>query len=270
MTIGWLLTQFRAGLADLNGILEALGFVLSNWSVGALSLRDLPAELPVLIESTHRPESGRPRGITFTARVHDAYPVLADAPEPDFAPAATAIELSNRARHDEEPYMLVFRFLHSAMSERLAGDPTRAVIDLNTAIEIMIRVTVVEGAEAAGLTAQEVTSAEEAGARKRVSRYLAKVCGEEQIDVDDPKTPWGLWFSDGYMQRNAAVHQGQAVDRHAVDRAFDQAGAVVAEVKSRLEVQPTLLELGEKLALRFSGAGPSFEDEILKIGFPWD
>jgi hypothetical protein len=269
MTVGWILSQFRLALSDLNGVLEALGFVLGRWSVGTLSLRDLPAELPVLIGSSHRPAPGRPPGITFTARVHDAYPLLVDAPEPDFAPAAEAIGLSNRARHDEEPYMLVFRFLHSALSERLAGGPTRAVIDLNTAVEIMIRVTVVEGAEAAGLSAQEIESAEEAGARKRVSRYLSKVC-DGSLDIDDPESIWGRWFSDGYKQRNLAVHQGQAVDRDALDRAFDQAGAVVEDVKDRLEVQPALRDLGRKLALRFSGTRPSFEEEVLPIAFPWE
>lgn len=168
--------------------------------------------------------------------------------------------------------MLVFRFIHSAMSERLAGDPTRSVIDLNTAIEIMIRVTISEGAESAGLTAAEARSAEDAGARKRVSKYLAKICDLEEIDVGDRGTPWGQWFADGYMLRNAAVHQGQAVDREALDRAFEQAGAVVADLKGRLEGRPEseFQNLGRKLALQFSGAGPSSEDEVLPISFPWE
>lgn len=269
ITIGWLMAQFRAALADFNEFLEALGFVLGRWDIGAVSLQDLPAEIPVLIGSTHLGPHGRPHGITFTARIHNAYPVLAEHFEPEHDAVEEAVNLSNLARHGEQPYMLVFRFIHSAVSERLAGDSTRAVIDLNTAVEILISVTINEAGPLVGISADDIADANRPGVKRRVRIYLAKIF-DEKIDVDDAKSPWGRWFGDGYMRRNEAIHEGASLEWEAVDRAFDQARALIADVKAKLEKRESLVALSSKLALELGHRNPSFEDQILGIAFPWD
>lgn len=270
MTVGWLLSQFRRALTDLNGVLEALGFVLGRWEVGAVALRDLPAEIPVLIGATEQLPDGRPAGITFTARIHDAFPALAGHFDPELKPTEEAIELSNLARHDEQPYMLVFRFVHAAEGERLAGDASRAVIDLNTAIEVLISVTLNEGGLIAGLTAEEIDSANRAGPKNKVKKYLARMFGEEKSDIDDPDSVWGRWFGDGYLLRNEALHEGASLDRDAVERAFVQASEVIAEVKEKLEASEPLIRLGKQLAIDMRRRLPSSDDQLLEISFPWD
>jgi hypothetical protein len=269
ITVGWVLSQFRAALAEFNEFLEALGFVLGRWNVGAVSLQDLPAEVPVLIGSTHLGPHGRPHGITFTARIHDAYPMLVENFEPEPGPVEEAVHLSNLARHGEQPYMLVFRFLHSAVGERLAGDATRAVIDLNTAVEILVSVTVNEGGPVVGLTPKEIADANRPGVKRRVRIYLAKILDEE-IGVDDPETTWGRWFADGYKRRNEAVHEGASLEWEAVDRAFDQAHALIAEVKTKLEERESLKALSSQIALDLGHRDPSFEDRTPGTAFPWD
>jgi hypothetical protein len=269
MTVGWLLSQFRRALADFNGLLEALGFVLGRWDIGAIALRDLPAEIPVLIGATQKLPDGRPAGITFTARIHDAYPVFPEHFEPELQPTEEAAELSNGARHGAQPYMQVFRFIHAAESERLAGDATRAVIDLNTAVEVLVSVTLNEGASIAGLSPEDLRNANGAGPKNKVKKYLAKMFKEE-IDITDPETPWGRWFSDGYLLRNEAFHEGVSLDRIAVERAFAQASGVVAQVKERLEANKALKSLGRKLSIDMQRHRPSSDDELLGISFPWD
>lgn len=165
--------------------------------------------------------------------------------------------------------MLVFRLIHSAVSERLAGDATRAIIDLNTAVEVFVSVTVNEGGPLVGLTAEDLTDANRPGVKRRVRTYLARML-QEELDVNDVGTPWGEWFNDGYMRRNEAVHQGLPIDKDAVDRAFQQAGAVVAEVKKQLEARDPLQDLASKLTLEFGAGNSSFEEELLPIAFPWD
>jgi hypothetical protein len=269
ITVAWVLSQFRAALADFNEFLEALGLVLGRWNVGAVGLRDLPAEVPVLVGSTHLGPHGRPHGITLTARIHDAYPMLAEKFEPQHDPVDEAVNLSNLARHGEQPYMLVFRFLHSAISERLAGDATRAVIDLNTAVEIFVSVTVNEGGPLVGLSSEEIAKANRPGFKRRVEVYLAKVLGEE-IEIEDSTTTWGRWFADGYKRRNEAVHEGAALELEEVERAFDQANAVIAEVKAKLaQIQP-LEALSSQIALDLSMSNRSFQGKPLGIAFPWD
>jgi hypothetical protein len=270
MTVGWLLSQFRRGLGDFNGVLEALGFVLGRWEVGAIALRDLPAEVPVLIGATERLADGRPAGITFTARIHDAYPAFAENFDPELGPTEEAVELSNLARHGEQPFMLVFRFVHAAESERLAGDATRAVIDLNTAVEVLISVTLNEGGPTSGLTAEELKSANQAGPKNKVRKYLGRMFDIGEIDIADPDTAWGRWFTDGYLLRNEALHEGASLDRDAVERAFVQASEVIAEVKERLQESETLKELGKQLAIDMRRRRPSFDEELLGISFPWD
>ena len=165
--------------------------------------------------------------------------------------------------------MLVFRFIHSAVSERLAGDSTRAVIDLNTAVEILISVTINEAGPLVGISADDIADANRPGVKRRVRIYLAKIF-DEKIDVDDAKSPWGRWFGDGYMRRNEAIHEGASLEWEAVDRAFDQARALIADVKAKLEKRESLVALSSKLALELGHRNPSFEDQILGIAFPWD
>lgn len=269
MTAGWLLSQFRLALADFNGLLEALGFVLGRWDVGAIALRDLPAEIPVLIGATQKLPDGRPAGITFTARIHDAYPVFAENFAPPLQPTEEAAELSNGARHGEQPYFEVFRFIHAAESERLAGDATRAVVDLNTAVEILVSVTLREGGPISGFTAQELEGADSSGLKNKVKKYLAQMFGEE-IDIADPSAPWGRWFTDGYQLRNQAVHEGLPLGREAVERAFSQASEVVAEVKDKLNDRDELKALAQKLSIDMRGRTPTSDDDLLGISFPWD
>lgn len=270
ITAGWLLSQFRLALNDFNEVLEALGFVLGRWNIGAVALRDLPAQIPVLVGATQQLPDGRPAGITFTAQIHDGYPSLPTYFKPEERPAEEAIYLSNLARHGDQPYMLVFRLLHSAESERMAGDATRAVIDLNTAVEVLISVTINEGGATVGLTKDEIESANQAGLKNKVRRHLPRLFRTEEFDTDDSESPWGAWFSDGYMLRNEAVHEGAELHRDQVDRAFLQASDVIADLKGKLEAHEDLKGLGERLALDLNKSKPAFEDELLGISFPWD
>jgi hypothetical protein len=269
MTVGWLHSQFQQALDDFNGLLEALGFVVGRWEVGPLALRDLPAQIPVLIGTTERLPGAKPSGVSFTAQIHEALPALSGEFADEQRWTEEAIELNNRARNDEQPYMLVFRFVHVAESERLAGNGTRAVIDLNTAVEILVGVTLYVGGSILDLPEEEVEKAFRAGVKGKVQKHLAALLGEE-IDIDDPNTPWGRWFSDGYMLRNQAVHEGASLEPDAVGRAFMQAGAVFVEVKRSLEAIEPLRGLGRALELTMSGEESVPADEPLGVSFPWD
>ncbi|HEX8750127.1 MAG TPA: hypothetical protein VF732_03360 [Nitrospira sp.] len=269
ITAGWLRAEFRRALTDFNGVLDALGFVLGRWDVGAIELRDLPAEVPVLVGATQRLSDGRPAGITFTAQMHDAFPVFPEHFSPDLQSTEEAVELTNRARHGDEPYMFVYRFLHTAERERLAGDTTRALIDLNTAVELMLAITLERGGPIVGFTADEQNGAAQAGAKNKVAKYLAKLLAEE-IDIDDPGTAWGAWFTGGYKLRNDAIHEGIALDRQLVERAFGQGWGALAELKTKLEGRSSLKKLGGQFAVDLGRQPDPAGDPPLGFSFPWD
>lgn len=269
MTVGWLHSQFQLALTDFNGFLDALGFVLESWEVGPFALRDLPARIPVLVASTKPLPEGMPSGVLFTAQVHEGLPALVGEFSGEQRAAEEAIQLNNRAHRNEQPYMLVFRFVRAAESERLAGDPARAVIDLNTAMEIFVWVTLAAGGELLGAGADEIELVNQTGLKKKVRKYLAELLGK-QIDIDDPSTAWGRWFSDGYMLRNQAIHEGASLDENAVARAFAQASDVFLEVKKDLEASEPLRRLGQILEFEAPGAPGTRENELLGIELPWE
>ncbi|MGA8365531.1 MAG: hypothetical protein WB709_13600 [Solirubrobacteraceae bacterium] len=214
MTVGWLRALFQTALSDLNLILDALGLTASKWMVSAVSPRDLPALLPVIIESAHGNGRGGRLGSTFLLRLHDAFPAVPGRFAPRSAPVERAVALSKAANHGEQPFMLMFRLVHAAYGERLAGDPARAVVDLNTAIEVMVSALITEGGHSVGWDDARIkrATAERLGFRNRVVDHLAVLLGEK-ICLEKPQTPWGRWWQDGYAKRNAIVHSGARLSR---------------------------------------------------------
>lgn len=191
MTVGWLLSLLRRALSDFNRLLEALGLTMRQWDIGTLSPRALPAMVPILIESTHPDTSGQRQGATTIVHLHDAFPAFAGSFDPELEPFTQATGLTNAANQGHQPYMLAFRLIHAAEGERLAGDPTRAMIDLNTAIEVLVSVTLSKGGKAVGWDESKIKEATgwRTGLKKRVSKYLSELFGEE-IDTNDEATVW--------------------------------------------------------------------------------
>jgi hypothetical protein len=181
--------------------------------------------------------------------VHDAYPAVPGLFDPQLGPVEEAVALSNAANHGEQPFFLAFRYIHTAFGERLAGDPTRAVIDLNTAVEIIISAVLSRG-QAVGWDSARITraTAERTGLRNRLQHHLGPLVGES-IDTDDPSTPWGHWWANGYAKRNAAVHRGVRITRTEADAAFDAGTHLVAHLKERLSSCGQLQGVGDLLAI---------------------
>lgn len=270
MTTRWMRSLFETALADLNGMLEALGLTTRSWSLGTVTPEDLPALLPVLVQSSHAGSDGRPQGATLLLELHDAYPAVPGLFDPQLGPVEEAVALSNAANHGEQPFFLAFRYVRAAFAERLAGDPTRAVIDLNTAVEIIISGVLAEGGQAVGWDAARITraTAERTGLRNRLQDHLGPLVGEI-IDTDDASTPWGHWWADGYAKRNAAVHRGVRITRIEADAAFDAGTDLVEHLTGRLSARDQLARVGDLLAISLGTAAP-WEDGPLDVSFPWE
>jgi hypothetical protein len=270
MTVGWLHAQFQLALSAFNEFLETLGFVAGRWEVGPLALRDLPAWVPVLIASTVRLTEGKPTGVTFTAQIHEGLSSTFSGEHLDEQRLAEeAVELHNRALDKKQPYLRVFQFARAARSERLAGNLTRAILDASTAVEMLVSVTIRAGSELLGMSLEETERLDRGGVKRKVREGLSKVLGSD-IDIDDLDTAWGRWFSDGYMCRNRAIHEGVSLDLEAADRAITQAADVFAEVKSSLEASDRLRMLGWLLEVDTRTDAPSLAEKPLGISFPWD
>lgn len=248
MTVGWLLGLFRSALADLNSFLEALGLVSQRWDIGTLSPRSLPSMVPLLVESSHLGPADEKQGATAIFPLHDAALTPPQRFEPSSELFAGAKGLSNAANQGDQPYMLVLRLIHGAEGERLAGDPTRAMIDLNTAVEVLVSVTVSEAGRLVGWDEDRVSRAISwrTGLKKRVSEHLSAVLGEP-IDVKDGSQPWGRWFTGGYRLQNAAVHEGRDLRKAEVDTALAEAEDVLSDLQRRLSRHGAFEHLASRL-----------------------
>jgi hypothetical protein len=190
--------------------------------------------------------------------------------DPRQEPVEEAVALSNAANHGDQPFMLAFRFVHAAFAERLAGDPTRAVVDLNTAIEILVSALLAEGVLAAKWDPSRIERAtsERVGFRNRLTDHLGPLLGEE-IRLSDPDTPWGRWWADGYMRRNEAIHKGAKLTRDDAESALQAATQLVEHVKRPLIASNDLQPLAERLAISL-GSAPPWEDGPLGQEFRWE
>jgi hypothetical protein len=275
MTIRWLTREFRTSLDVLNRTLDHLSFAASDWAVGSVERRDLPSGLPVLIQSTHADEHQRARGSTFVMRLHDDDPVPYTGedrtPEVSVDALAHALAISNAGNHGALPFEQVFRFLRAADSERIGGDPTRSVVDLATAFELLIFELLASGGPALGWPAEKVWRAtkDSTQLRGRVEAHLAAMLGAH-IDVTDTGTVWGRWWAEGYERRVGAVHRGERIDEDGCQTAYEAAVDLIEHITKLLQLQPQLHPLATALAeLRLGRSEPPWLDRELPVTIDW-
>jgi hypothetical protein len=221
-------------------------------------------------ESTHLGPAGEKQGATAMVPVHDLSPMLPERFETSSGLFDASKGISNAANQGEQPFMLVLRLIHGAEGERLGGDPTKAVIDLNTAIEVLVSTTISTAGPLVDWDQDRIAGAISwrTGLKRRVSDHLGALFGEE-IATRDESEPWGRWFTGGYRLRNAAVHEGRILRKADVDGALAQAEEVVRDVRERLARKAKFAHLAERLEVEF-GPQPAWEGVPVKIDFPWD
>jgi hypothetical protein len=269
LTVRTLHRMLFEGLVHLNALLAPLGFVSDRWDLGPLTLADMPAEVAVLVDNAVPPAGEERQMNAFVTEIHDGYPVLAAEFEADESISREAIGMHGDEERQQDPFLAVFRLINTADGERLIGDHTRALVDLNTAVELLIGSVLYYGHAATDVPEEDARKANDAPLRRKVSTYLPALLGRE-IDLKDTEDPWGAWFSDGYLLRNRAVHEGEVLEFDAVERAFEQASALVADLRLSLEAVEPLAPLAEALRIEPRPSDERAIDQPLGIELPWD
>ena len=272
MTVRWLTQRFRALLAELNRVLDHLSFAAEDWALGSLEHRDLPALLPTLIQSTHADTSKAIRATTFPIPLHDDFPSPEGAETSHGEDAIqTAISVLNEGNHRTQPFEDAFRFLRAAGSERIAGDVTRAVIDLATAMELLFSQLIEAAGPRASWDSARVQRAlsDQTPLRGRVEDHLGPLLGA-RIDVRDSSTPWGRWWAEGYRRRNDAVHRGRRVTDEDCQLAWSAATSLIKHIRSTLRLQDVLVPVAEMLdVVRLNSGEPPWLDQRLPVEIDW-
>jgi hypothetical protein len=186
LTRSWLIGVFHETLADFNEFLDYAGFVACDSTVSALADRDRPALMRVIVETTHA-VNGQRQGIRFPLALHRRFPALAsDKREDAEGIAATAAAIQRDARHGDQPWGEFFRHAHSAMSSLEAGDPSRAITELATAIEVLVAVLMRECPRCLGWSPDQTAKVENVlsrpGRRSMIENQVSKLLAEK-IDL---------------------------------------------------------------------------------------
>jgi len=105
--------------------------------------------------------------------------------------------------------------------------------------------------------------------RGRVEDHLGPLIGA-RIDVTDPLTPWGEWWSEGYGRRNDAVHRGHRLTDVDCQLAWLAATRLVGHIRSVLRLQSRLAPVADMLdVLKLSSGEPPWLDQNLPVEIDW-
>ncbi len=262
--LDWFRSQFVACLAELNRFLTGLSMAAADWRVGRLGAGQLPPLLPIIVDHLRPGDSPGRSPIHLLVSIRPDAPELktVDEPPPDFAWRATAMVTG--ANHGIEPYLDFFALVEDAWAYSLLGESTRCVITLGTAVEVLISTTIREGGARLDWTAEEISKGSTAWLQKQVTACLAKLLGKE-IDIRDPSTAWGEWWSSAYRMRNGAVHEGRQITQTEAVAAKRATAEVLRELKGDLAKQNALSELSKALKIDFTDPDHDYPWQIVQV-----
>lgn len=92
----------------------------------------MPPEVAVLVDNTGTLPEEQREMIAFVTEIHNGYPILAGDSRTTAASCVRRSAVTGVGKGGGQPFLQVFRFIHAAEGERLVGDHTRALVDLNT------------------------------------------------------------------------------------------------------------------------------------------
>ncbi|HTR73928.1 MAG TPA: hypothetical protein VMH33_01555 [Solirubrobacterales bacterium] len=263
----WLHIQFDRCLGDLNRFLTALGLSAADWRVGRLGAGQLPPLLPIIIDHVSPGDSpGRwPIHLLVSIRPDLPEPANADNPKPD--PAWVAAGIVSGANKGVEPYLEFFGLLQDAWADSLLGEPSRCVIGLGTAVEVLVSTTIREGGARLGWSDEEIAKGSGAWLHEQVTKHLARLFGKK-IDLKDESGVWGAWWSLAHGLRNVAVHDGRRIVLSDAVRAKEATTAVIREIRADLAADEKLAGLAKGLKIEFADDEHDYTWKLVQV-MPW-
>jgi hypothetical protein len=263
----WLRAQFDRCLGDLNRLLVALGMSAADWRIGRLGAGQLPPLLPIIVEQVSPGDSPGRWSIHLLVSIRPDAPEPAHDGEPPPDAAWRAAAMISAANKGAEPYLDFFGLLEDAWADSLLGEPSRSVIGLGTAIEVLVSTTIREGGARVGWSAEEITEGSAAWLQIQVTKHLGKLLGKK-VDVKDATSPWGAWWSTAHKMRNDAVHEGRRIDLVDAVRAKQATTDVLRELRADLEASERLADLAKALKVDFADNEHDYRWKMVQV-MPW-
>jgi hypothetical protein len=245
-------TDFFEMLGDLDLWLQAYGLSSGQIDIGSLSLHDLPAKVPWIVDVSASPEG--PRTVSSgMLPIHSRMPNLVAA-EGNLEAGRSASLLMVQGP-EAFPFFLPLSLLYQAQGHALAGRGRQAVIDMGTAVESLVGTTIKEAMRMRGSSKAEIGEVFEKQWKTVFNRVLLETLGTP-IGAGGPAH--SKWWAEAYKLRTKVVHAGAPVTSAQGEGAVARTRDLFEWIGERLRAQEDLAEIGE--AIRFDrpagDAGP--------------
>lgn len=234
-------SDFYELLNDLDTWLQQYGLASGNFNVGSVSLHDLPATIPWLVEARSSP-LGSQVAMSGMLPIHGKVPNLMPVHGDEDAAKSAAVAM---AKPEDLPFFLPSTLLFQAQSHALAGRSRAALIDVGTSVESMASIVIRHALEQRGraLEADQVLN------RRWKDVFNRELL--EALSVELGKGPGihSRWWSTHYRNRNEAVHSGMRLSRDEAFQAVDDTWTLFAWIGDQMRASPDLAGLGRQLVV---------------------
>jgi hypothetical protein len=228
--------EFQEALDFVNDYIITLSMVRGDPSLTPVARGDLAAACPVVVDAVPMQEGVR-RGTTFIYPIHEQLPdFVYEVEDIDEAAGEQLEELFGVRRYHDFPVLLYYEFLHSAEASRRLHRYVPAIASLGTAIEVLFSGVIRMIGSIDEHDDAEVEAALRAPLRNQVEHHLPKYVNVD-VNVLDANNPFGRWWLGGYQLRNRVLHEGHRATEAEVNRAFDDAGALVQAIAAGMRTE---------------------------------
>ena len=186
----WTEHRVMLALEVLNDFLVALGVESRDARIGPISRSDLPAMVPITVETQPVPTPRR-QGGHWLAPLHGWRPVARGRAR-DIAEAESAAALFRAAREHETAWFPVLELTHTARRDGLAGRYSAGVLSAGTGIEILLSTLVRKVGPIRGWSPQKIEGVLDCGLANILRIHIPALL-HTTVDLADAATPWGHW-----------------------------------------------------------------------------
>lgn len=235
-------TDFVGMLSDLDIWLQAYMVSSGEVDVGSLSLHDLPAHVPWVVDVAAAPDG--PRTVrSGMLPIHSRMPNLVAA-EGNLEAGRSASLLMVQGP-EAFPFFLPLSLLYQAQGHALAGRGRQAVIDMGTAVESLVSTTIKEAMRVRGSPEEEIGQVFEKQWKTIFNRILLETLG---IERGSGGAAHSKWWAEAYKLRTRVVHAGAPVTTAQGEGAVARTWDLFRWTGERLRAQEDLAEMGSAIS----------------------
>lgn len=239
----WLLRMLDEVLIVLNQYLVSLAAITDEWQISSITRLDLQRHVPF----SAKLDPPVPGWNDFVSGF-DAHPYLPnDRPgERPGEELSKAIAMVQSNRSGRMPFFQFLELYQSAEHHLNSGRSGQAVIASCTATEVFVNTLFREAGQALGRSQREIDGTLNCGFSNQLKDHLPKLLDDE-VNLDDEKSPAGRWWKHCYDLRNRVVHAGEKPDDQAALDAKASTGELINWIVCSLDDDPRLDHLRGKV-----------------------